>query len=205
MATMLPSNTSELLLPTTPPRLLKLCLDYICGRFDKYAPQMSQVSKELKDKLWRFALMDHLVDDQRLPLFLDTYTSREADLSGCDRITDNSIQLISKKYSSIQILNLSFCINITNEGIKTLVQGCTSLQTLTLSHCSIGDAALLSIASNLQGIKSLGLASCMNISDTGIAKVAQKCQVLCALYCEGLNHLEPHRNYNISIYLTARL
>jgi hypothetical protein len=168
----------ELSLPVSPPRLLNLCLDYVCSKFDKYAPQMPSVTKELKDKLWRFALMEHKIDDQRLPLFFDTYVSRDADLSGCDRITDTSLTFISKKYPNFQNINLSFCVNITAEGVKTIAQNCTTLTTLSLSHCTIGDSALLCIASSLPNIKSLALTGCNNITDTGVSKIASKCQEL---------------------------
>jgi len=168
----------ELSLPISPPRLLNLCLDYVCGKFDKYAPQMFKVNKELKDKLWKFALMEHKIDDQRLPLFFDTYVSRDADLSGCDRITDASLTYISKKYPNLQTINLSFCINITADGVKTLVQNCPTLTTISLSHCTIGDPALILIATHLPNIKSLALSGCTNISDTGVSKIASKCQEL---------------------------
>lgn len=175
---MLSANTPDLALPTSPKRLLNLCLDYVCSKFDKYAPQMYKVNKELKDKLWKFALLEHKIDDQRLPLFFETYVSRDADLSGCDRISDISLQYISKKYPNLQTINLSFCINITAEGLKTLLQNCPTLQSLHLNHCTVGDPALICIATHLPSIKNLSFSGCPNISDTGISKIAAKCQVL---------------------------
>jgi len=154
-------------------------LNYICANFDKFAPQASRLTKELKDKLWKFAVMEHLIDDERLPLFFDTYSTREIDLSGCDRVTDNSLSYISKKFSTTQIkVNLAFCNNITQEGIKILAQNCSSINTLSLHHCAIGDPALLHISTYLQTLKSLSLTGCLNISDNGVTKIAQKCQEL---------------------------
>ena len=175
MASITPADLS---LPVSPPRLLKLCLDYICSNFDKFAPQVSKLNKELKEKLWKFAVIEHLIDDERLPLFFDTYSTREIDLSGCDRVTDNSLSFISKKFSTAQVkVNLAFCTNITQEGIKALVQNYSTIQTLSLHHCAIGDPALLHISAYLQTLKSLSLTGCLNISDNGVTKIAQRCQV----------------------------
>jgi len=171
-------NPADQPVPISPSRLLSLCLDYVCNNFDKYASQIPKVNKELKDKLWKFALMEHLIDDSRLPLFFDTYYSRDVDLTGCDRITDNSLLFISKKCGQLQSVNLSFCINVTADGIKTLATNCTTLTALFLCHCSVGDPALLIISSHLQGLKTLALSGCMNITDAGVQKVAQKCQDL---------------------------
>jgi len=162
-------------LPFSPPRLFVLCEEYVFKHFDRYIPELPKVNQDIKERLWRYALLEHLVDDQRLPFFLDAHPTKELDLCGCDRITDASItHHISKRYTNLQGINLSFCINISHEGIKALVQQCTGLLTISLSNTNINDQALLNIASALPNLKSLSLAGCQHISDVGLQKLLSK-------------------------------
>jgi len=163
-------------LPFSPPRLFKLCEEYVFKHFDRYIQEIPRVNQDIKERLWKYALLEHLIDDQRLPYFLDAHSSRDIDLCGCDKITDASIIHITKKNPNLQIINLSFCVNITHEGIKALVQQCSSLNTISLSHTNINDQALLHIASSLPNqLKSLSLAGCQHISDASLQKLLSKC------------------------------
>jgi len=177
-------------LPSTPPRLFKLCEEYVFKHLDRYIQQIPKVNQDIKERLWKYALLEHLVDDYRLPFFLDTHSQRDLDLGGCEKITDNSLLHIAKKYPSLQIINLSFCINITAEGIKALVHQCNSLHTISLCHCSISDQALFHIASSLPNLKSLSLSGCQHISDAAVQKLLAKCsdlQYLDISHCKTLS------------------
>lgn len=159
-----------------PATLSKLCLDYVCKNFDQLALQLPKLTKELKDKLWRFVVQEKLLNDHRLPrFFVDNQPIREIDLSGCDKITDVSIMYLAKKYPGIQSANLSFCNLITHEGIKCLCSCCPQLQYLSLYYCHITDAAIIHIATLLPSLKHLTIAGCNSITDNAITKLSQKC------------------------------
>jgi F-box and leucine-rich repeat protein 2/20 len=165
-------------------------MDYVCKNFDDLAPQIPKLTKELKDKLWKFMVQEKLLNDHRLPRFFDNHPIREIDLSGCDKISDTSIIYLSKKAPSLQIANLSFCNLITQEGIKHLCTNCSQLQTISLYSCHINDAALLHIASSLPTLKSLTIAGCNFITDNGISKLSQKCTELIFLdisHCKSIS------------------
>lgn len=166
-------------LPFTPPRLFVLCEDYVFNHFDRYIPDLpTKVNQDIKERLWKYALREHLVDDQRLPYFLEAHNNKvnELDLCGCDRITDASItQHITKRYPNLQTINLSFCTSISSEGIRTLVQHCPTITSLNLSNTPLTDPALLHIASSLPNLKYLSLAGCLHITDTAFIKFLSKC------------------------------
>lgn len=174
----------------SPPTLSKICMDYVCKNFDDLALKIPKLTKELKDKLWRFMVQEKLLNDHRLPRFFDNQPIREIDLSGCDKITDASILYLAKKAPQLQVANLSFCNLITFEGIKSLCTHCTQLQTISLYHCHINDATLIHIANTLPALKSLTIAGCNLITETAISKISQKCTELLYLdisHCKSIN------------------
>jgi hypothetical protein len=179
------------LLPSyNPPTLSKICLDYVCKNFDDLALKIPKLTKELKDKLWKFMVQEKLLNDHRLPRFFDNTPVREIDLSGCDKISDASIVYLAKKFPSLQNANLSFCNLITQEGIRHLCSNCTQLQTINLYYCNVNDVALIHIANSLPTLKSLTIAGCNNITDAGISKLSQKCTELIYLdisHCKSIS------------------
>lgn len=161
-----------------PPTLSKICMDYVCKNFDDLALKIPKLTKELKDKLWKFMVQEKLLNDHRLPRFFDNQPIREIDLSGCDKISDASILYLAKKAPQLQVANLSFCNLITQEGIKSLCTHCTQLQNISLYYCHINDAALIHVANSLPALKSLTIAGCNSITDNAISKLSQKCTEL---------------------------
>eukprot|EP00026_Physarum_polycephalum_P010824 Phypoly_transcript_11005.p1 GENE.Phypoly_transcript_11005~~Phypoly_transcript_11005.p1 ORF type:complete len:360 (+),score=51.73 Phypoly_transcript_11005:124-1203(+) len=173
-----------------PPTLSKVCLDYVCKNFDDLALKIPKLTKELKDKLWKFMVQEKLLNDHRLTRFFDNQPIREIDLSGCDKISDASIIYLAKKFPSLQHANLSFCNLITQEGIRHLCTNCTQLQTISLFDCQINDVALIHIANSLPSLKSLTLAGCKNITDNAISKISTKCTELVYLdvsHCKSIS------------------
>lgn len=68
-------------------------------------------------------------------------------LQDCQKLTDESLSLLSKDNKVLSSLNLSFCVSITDTGLKSL--------------------------SRIRTLKSLNVRSCDNVSDIGISFLAE--------------------------------
>eukprot|EP01132_Coremiostelium_polycephalum_P002366 gene2366-2925_t len=123
-------------------------------------------------------------------LNIDINTIKEIDLSGLSRITDLSIQFITK-YTHLRHLNLSFCTGISNDFIKTLANGGPQdLWSLSLYNTNINDSTLQAIATTYPGIRQLLIGCCQGITETGIKSIL-KCSLLTTLdvsHCRRLNN-----------------
>lgn len=122
---------------------------------------------------------------------------RHLDLTGCDKITDDGLEHLSKlsflqylnlmyckkisdrglehlsKISSLQRLRLCDCWHITDEGLRHLSK-LTSLQHLDLSMCGDGitDAGLIYL-SELSLLQYLSICLCGKITDAGLEHLSK--------------------------------
>jgi len=179
-------------LPYNPLSLILSCHEYISKNIEKVGN--ISLSKEHKEGLWKYAVKEHYVTDQKFELFLPLFSdSKEVDLEGCDRITDHSINIVAKRHPGITSLNLAWCHYITIASIKNIIQGCPHITSLNLSYTNIDDQALIAIAASYPSIKTLNLQGCQHLSDNGIGKLVHKCTDITSL---DLSHIKKS-NFNI--------
>ncbi|KAI5707339.1 hypothetical protein M8J76_007118 [Diaphorina citri] len=101
-------------------------------------------------------------------------------LQDCQRITDESIKIISTSMTSLKHLNLSFCINVSDNCFK-YINKMPHLNELILRSCNITDTGIEYLNSNLDNLTTLDLCFCESITDRTL-------QHLC-VYILNLKHL----------------
>ncbi|GAM28998.1 hypothetical protein SAMD00019534_121740, partial [Acytostelium subglobosum LB1] len=130
----------------------------------------------------------------------------EIDLSGLVRITDISIQFLTK-YDHLQHLNLSFCTGISNDFVKVLATNpAIQLQSINLYYTNTNDQSIQSIVNTYPNLKSLSIAGCQMITEAAI-KSLSKCSSLTYLDISHNRKLTPsctkHLAFSHLIYLNA--
>ena len=125
------------------------------------------------------------------PVYHFGHQLRELNLSGCHRLTDESLSYL-KKHRNLTTVNVSGCLRLTAAGIASLknlrhlnhldMSGCalitdsalehltdiTSLRTLNLSGCNITDDSLSGTVKRNTHLKTLNLSWCRKITDAGV-------------------------------------
>ncbi|EFA76026.1 hypothetical protein PPL_10605 [Heterostelium album PN500] len=120
----------------------------------------------------------------------------EIDLTGLGRITDISIQFITK-YNNLQHLNLSFCTGISNDFIKILAANeMIQLQSLNLYYTNTNDQSIQSIVNAYPNLKSLSIAGCQSVTEAGIKSLAK---------CSSLTYLDISHIRKLSSSITKQL
>ncbi|OQR95840.1 hypothetical protein THRCLA_07525 [Thraustotheca clavata] len=99
-------------------------------------------------------------------------------LSHCTDVSDASLWAVAKHCPNLTGIYMRRCERITDLGLRVLSHNCR-LITVDLSECTqIGDLALATLAAGCWMIETFLLARCPNVTDAGIAKIAQCCKGL---------------------------
>ncbi|OQR93669.1 hypothetical protein ACHHYP_02367 [Achlya hypogyna] len=99
-------------------------------------------------------------------------------ISHCVDVTDAGLWAVAKHCPALTGIYMSQCERITDLGLRVLAHKCR-LVTVDLSDCrQLGDLALATLAAGCWMIETFILARCPNVTDVGIAKVAQCCKGL---------------------------
>lgn len=101
-------------------------------------------------------------------------------LQDCQRITDESIKVISTSMTGLKHLNLSFCINVSDNCFK-YINKMTQLNELILRSCNITDTGIEYLNSNLDNLTTLDLCFCESITDRTLQHIS--------VYILNLKHL----------------
>ncbi|XP_066581470.1 F-box/LRR-repeat protein 14-like [Prorops nasuta] len=94
-------------------------------------------------------------------------------LQDCQRLTDEALKHISVGLSKLKSINLSFCVCITDSGIKHLSK-MTSLRELNLRSCdNISDHGMAFLAEGGSRLISLDVSFCDKIGDRALEHISQ--------------------------------
>jgi hypothetical protein len=55
-------------------------------------------------------------------------------LWGCDRVSDEGLQALASRLTSLTDLNLAGCTQVSDNGLRALAAGLTALTNLNLDH-----------------------------------------------------------------------
>lgn len=94
-------------------------------------------------------------------------------LQDCQRLSDESLKYIAKGLTSLKQINLSFCISVTDSGLKFLSK-MPKLDELNLRACdNISDIGMAGLAEDGScGIASLDVSFCEKIGDQALLHVS---------------------------------
>lgn len=91
------------------------------------------------------------------------------ELSLCQsRITDASLEYLSKTLRHITALKLQWCGGITDAGIELLVENCKGIKLLDLQSCNITDRSMIAISTGCGALEELDVSWCVGVTNTGI-------------------------------------
>ncbi|KAK9470100.1 RNI-like protein [Dipodascopsis tothii] len=95
-------------------------------------------------------------------------------LAKCTRITDRGVLHITKLGKTLHYLHLGHCSLITDSGIAALVRGCTRIRYIDLACCTQLTNAAVEDLATLPKLRRIGLVKCVNITDEAIHALAQR-------------------------------
>jgi len=99
---------------------------------------------------------------------------RNVVLSKCLNITDSSLRALAQLGKSLHYIHLGHCSNITDFGVSTLIKNCHRLQYIDLACCAqLTNASLVELA-QLPRLRRIGLVKCANINDAGLLSLIQR-------------------------------
>ena len=95
-------------------------------------------------------------------------------LQDCQRLSDESLKHIAQGLTSLKTINLSFCISVTDSGLKFLSK-MPKLEELNLRACdNISDIGMAGLAEDGGcGISSLDVSFCEKIGDQALQHISQ--------------------------------
>ncbi|XP_076924943.1 F-box protein At3g58530-like [Bidens hawaiensis] len=132
------------------------------------------------------------IEDKHLSIIRNQFSGslknlEHLNLNGCQKISDNGIEDITKASPSLKIFSIYWNVRVTDVGISHLVNNCKHIVDLNLSECKgISDKSLQMISESYPHLESLDITryvilKCVKITDGGLQHVIIKCAGLKSL------------------------
>ncbi|KAF5785683.1 putative leucine-rich repeat domain superfamily [Helianthus annuus] len=127
------------------------------------------------------------IEDKHLSILRNQFSGalsnlEHLNLNGCQKISDNGIEAITKACPSLKIFSIYWNVRVTDVGISHLVNNCKHIVDLNLSGCKgISDKSLQMISESYLHLESLDITRCVKITDGGLQHVMVKCSGLKSL------------------------
>jgi len=109
-------------------------------------------------------------------------------LHGCEKIGDKVLQG-EHLPGGLLSLDLSFCLTVTGEGVRALGERCSYLDSLKIAGCiQITDIDILMLTEACPGLQTISLSHCKDISDEAISSICKNLwiETLDISYCSRL-------------------
>ncbi len=128
-------------------------------------------------------------------------------LTGCALLTDVAANAVSRYFVHLTSLNVSGCVRLGPDGVSAVLKALVRLRDLHLAGCRSGvtDLSLLNGLSAGRNaarpkieLRSLSVAGCHRLTDTGLTTIAAACPNLAELRCEGLPRLSSRGVANVA-------
>lgn len=148
--------------------LFQLCIEALAKSLPE---QITNLPLELQDEILEFVLR-RSKNDTLLDTFEILLNDERAklDLSYSDRVTDDTLSLVSKRCKNLKYLDLSFCSSITHSGLEAIFENCTKLVGLSLHGSQqIHESAYDKM--NLAELRYLDIGMCWNVLDSSINSI----------------------------------
>ncbi|KAJ1984249.1 hypothetical protein H4R33_004453 [Dimargaris cristalligena] len=94
-------------------------------------------------------------------------------LSGCHRISANTLQHCLPRLPNLQTLLLNYCLWVDTAAVRAALTSCPRLQTLALAHVTqIKDELWSTPLVRYPSLRRLKIAGCLGLTSTGLAQLA---------------------------------
>lgn len=144
------------------------------------AHQMGQLAETVELSHW--IIHD---DSACLRLLVTQNTAFTAlDCTGCSGLTDQGLQVLSRRGSGLRVLNLRDCPALGTTGLAVVAIECATLTDLDLSGCTgLGDEGVVVVAQHCHGLVVLNVSGVPKATDAGLTAVSYGCPMLQTLRC----------------------
>ncbi|KAK9124652.1 hypothetical protein Sjap_014254 [Stephania japonica] len=105
---------------------------------------------------------------------------RKLDITCCRKITQISVDNVTKSCTSLTSLKMESCHLISKEAFTLIGERCHHLEEIDLTDTEVDDAGLMSITRCTE-LSSLRLGICYNLTDNGLVQVGKLCRKLVEL------------------------
>lgn len=129
------------------------------------------------------------ITDDGLKILTSSVTSlRALTLSGCSRLTEESMISIIARLKGLTTLNIWGCSNISGASIHLFLRYYSNLKTFGLSYCDLEDYAISGLEKSTS-LRALELDGCNKLTDNGIKDMGS--HELQALYFKRCTRISP--------------
>ena len=151
--------------------LLEIDLEYCCHVTSAAVANLITRCRELREL--RLNMCPQIGDDCFVGLARDTYINmRSLDLTGCSRITDDSVYHIVTAAPKIRTLVLAKCPNITDRGAVQIARLGKHLHFLHLGHCNqLTNRCVAFLAKYCNRLRYIDLACCTQLTDEAVIEL----------------------------------
>ncbi|TSK16055.1 F-box/LRR-repeat protein 7 [Bagarius yarrelli] len=132
--------------------------------------------------------------------------------SGCPRLSDRGLRLLSQRCPELRHLEVAGCYNISNEAVFDIVSCCPNLEHLDVSGCPKVTCIRLTQESSLPlsplhgqqiGLRYLDMTDCTSLEDEGLRAIALHCPLLTHLYLRRCTRLTDEALRHLTLYCPA--
>jgi len=165
--------------------LLNRCVEHVVGEASSYEGQFLILPANIKEKILQLMSKRGTISDNNIAEILYERV-RCLDLSDCD-ITDNSLEIIAHKCSSLRKIDLNSLRKtprtaITSSGIIMLAEHCRYLSVVYLRRCTgVNDEAISALAQNCPLLRDLNVGGCPLITDVGLRSLGEHAKNLSSI------------------------
>lgn len=149
------------------PRLITICIDYLCKHIEVYADQIEILPADLKSKLFSVLSKINNLKDTSILVKLMTNQLSVIELRFVD-LDDEFLNAMDCPNLAYLNINSRKC-NITSHGLTRVFLRVPYLKTLILESCgAMNDDVLQYISSHCPLLQWLDIIESVNVTDTGI-------------------------------------
>ncbi|CDO94361.1 unnamed protein product [Kluyveromyces dobzhanskii CBS 2104] len=163
------NNHGLVILFTSLPQLREIRVTHNTNITDEFMLAVSQETMGLPAlRLVDFSGCENITDKTIDKLVTLAPKLRNLFLGKCSRITDSALKSLARLGKNIQTMHFGHCFNISDEGVKVLVSNCPKIQYIDFACCTNLTNKTLYELAELPKLKRIGMVKCSQITDEGL-------------------------------------
>lgn len=154
---------------TSLPQLREIRVTHNTNITDEFMLAVSQETMGLPAlRLVDFSGCENITDKTIDKLVTLAPKLRNLFLGKCSRITDSALKSLARLGKNIQTMHFGHCFNISDEGVRVLVSNCPKIQYIDFACCTNLTNKTLYELAELPKLKRIGMVKCSQITDEGL-------------------------------------
>ena len=99
-------------------------------------------------------------------------------LAGCTRVSDSTLNMMPSIAPALRELHLTGCSLVSDDGLCVLAEGCHDLEVLVVDHCNVTDTGVAGVAERCAQLRVLQASGVAGVGDPSVVALAQHCERL---------------------------